>query len=506
MKAFENMNVYYGDIHTHCGISYGHGTLDEALRNARQQLDFCSVTGHAHWPDMPQETPATKPILDYHRTGFERLKQFWPGTLERVRTESRDGEFVVFPGFEIHSLASGDRTIVYKDPAGEILYVRDMSELHRVLKELNGRGSAVMSFPHHIGYLKGARGIDWTSLDPATEPVVEVVSMHGASESSETPRPFLRSMGPSDWESTVQYGLEQGHIFGFTGNTDHHSACPGSYGHGRTAVWAGRLTREAIWGAYQDRRVYALTGDRMTVEFSVNDAPMGSVIRNTGRRRIDFSVAAGGALDYVDIIRNNKLLKRYSGEDEKAASDDGKAIHTKIFLEVGWGDKRHEMKWDIDFGVSDGAIVAVEPRFRGQDVVSPRDKTDGSSDCCPSAWARLDGRHVHFSTTTRGNPTATTTATQGLCLEVRVPAGACIEATINDRRERIPVERLLAGAYARPMGGISSPFYRFNRAPHYREWNWRTVIDDTFDRPGFYYLRIRQKNDQWAWVTPVFVR
>ncbi len=53
MNAYDGLHAYYGDLHNHCGISYGHGSLEDALLNAREQLDFCSVTGHALWPDMP---------------------------------------------------------------------------------------------------------------------------------------------------------------------------------------------------------------------------------------------------------------------------------------------------------------------------------------------------------------------------------------------------------------------------------------------------------------------
>ena len=63
-------------------------------------------------------------------------------------------------------------------------------------------------------------------------------SMHGCAESSETERPYLHSMGPSDGEGTMLHGLALGHVFGVVGNTDHHSAFPGSYGHGRMAVYA----------------------------------------------------------------------------------------------------------------------------------------------------------------------------------------------------------------------------------------------------------------------------
>ena len=47
--------LFWGDLHSHCSISYGHGTVEQALARARQQLDFCSVTGHAFWPDMPTD-------------------------------------------------------------------------------------------------------------------------------------------------------------------------------------------------------------------------------------------------------------------------------------------------------------------------------------------------------------------------------------------------------------------------------------------------------------------
>jgi len=59
------------------GSIYGEGTLEEALYNARLRLDFCSVTGHAHWPDMPEPNARTQPTIDYHRDGFARLREKW---------------------------------------------------------------------------------------------------------------------------------------------------------------------------------------------------------------------------------------------------------------------------------------------------------------------------------------------------------------------------------------------------------------------------------------------
>ena len=62
--------LYWGDLHSHCSISYGHGSAEQALARARQQLDFCSITGHAFWPDVPTDRQRYGEIIDYHLAGF----------------------------------------------------------------------------------------------------------------------------------------------------------------------------------------------------------------------------------------------------------------------------------------------------------------------------------------------------------------------------------------------------------------------------------------------------
>ena len=46
-NGYQNLGVFFGDLHNHCGLSYGRGSLEDALQNARLQLDFASVTMHA---------------------------------------------------------------------------------------------------------------------------------------------------------------------------------------------------------------------------------------------------------------------------------------------------------------------------------------------------------------------------------------------------------------------------------------------------------------------------
>ena len=52
-KVKAENHIYFGDIHNHCNLTYGHGDMRDAFDAAKQQLDFLSVTPHAMWPDMP---------------------------------------------------------------------------------------------------------------------------------------------------------------------------------------------------------------------------------------------------------------------------------------------------------------------------------------------------------------------------------------------------------------------------------------------------------------------
>lgn len=508
--------LLFGDMHNHCGISYAHGSLEDALANAREQLDFVSVTGHAHWPDMPVPEERIQYIIDFHEEGFARLKSLWPQMMETLRARNEEGAFVIFPGFEVHSCASGDRNMLYKDLEGEPLYPEDLDDLHTQLRALREQGRDSIAQPHHVGYRKGARGIDWDSFSPEFAPFVEMLSMHGCSEDSESPRPFLHSMGPSDWDSTIAAGLKKGHVFGFSGGTDHHSGHPGSYGHGRTGLWAEDGTRNAIWDALTARRMYALTGDRIGLKFSVNGAPMGSVIPPSANRQLHLAVEGGAAIDCVDVIRNGELWRRFSQAEAQAAatggdgnedSGSGESMRTKLHLELGWGAKHRSTEWEVEFGIEAGEILAVEPRFRGLEVVAPTERDAGEDESFYRSRVReRRNRSVVFETVSQGNPTNSTCTAQGLCLEVEMPPSAKVFAVLNGIRAEHSLAELMEGARSGSLDHTDAPSWRFHRAPHPQEWCWE--FDFTDDEPmdeGFYYARVRQRNDQWAWSSPIFL-
>jgi len=506
VSGYENLTVYYGDIHNHCGISYGHGTLEDAFANARLQLDFCSVTGHGYWPDMPRNEERLQSIVEYHENGFAKLRKGWEQVKTITEANNKNDEFVTFLSYEWHCMQSGDHTIIYKGSEGDIIPAATLSELKKALAERKSKGVDAIAMPHHIGYPSGYRGINWANFTSDFEPIVEIISMHGCSESDEAPYPPLHTMGPRDHNSTAQYGLALGQRFGFVGNTDHHSAHPGSYGCGRMGVWAESLTRDRIWEAIQSRRTYALTGDKIALQFAINGRPMGSVItEHTVERNIEISVIGGGPIDYIELMKNNEAIHRTSTTDFEIPEPAGDLIRTKLFIEVGWG-KLIEQIWDVCLRLNSGRLIAVEPRFRGEYVVAPKDKDESKYQY--SSWQREDERAVRFKTRTNGNPTVLTNASQGMMFEVEMPLAGKVMADFNGKNVEYTLCELLTGSRAGYIGGFVSAAYRFHRALMPEEYEWHITLKDIATEPkcyDFYYVRVCQKNGQWAWSSPIWI-
>lgn len=490
----------YGDIHNHCDLSYGHGTLPDALARAKLQLDFVSITGHAAWPDMPVDEASIQHIIDFHVKGFAKLRAEWMDHFTTLQAANNDG-FTVFPGYEIHSCADGDYTIVYRDLTPAPLVLEDTpSALKTALSDTKGDGA--LAFPHHIGYRRGARGINWESFDADLSPFVEMNSMHGCAETSENPLPYLHSMGPVDGGSTMHTGLAMGKIFGVVGNTDHHSGYPGSHGHGRMAVYAPDNDRNAIWSALRARHTNALTGDRMHVLASLDGKPQGCLLPPHHDALLDIEVVAGGPIDSIDVIRDGVLARRITPALQPAPI--GPPDETLLRLELGWGERGTFHHWQGTLALHGGEIMAAEPRFRGFEVVSP---LEGTADTAPLPTLSLENNRVDFSVTAEANPNNRTPAMQALTLRVRAEDDATLEVNLSGAELSIQLSQLYQGSLSGNLGIIDTPAFRFVQLPRPDQWQWAGRVSLGDLKPGqTVYLRVRQVDGQMAWTSPFFIQ
>jgi len=500
--AGRDRKIYWGDLHCHSNLSYGEGDPETGIRAAREHLDFATITAHAAWPDMPTGPGRLSWVRDYHLKGFAKARRGWPAFLKMLARYRDDGRFITFASYEWHSMKYGDRTIVYRDLDGELIVPDTLEEMKA---QLEGRHAIVV--PHHIAYPTGYRGINWDYYTTKLSPIVEITSKHGTSETDYAPYPMLHTMGPRVADGAALEGLRRGYHFGFAGSTDNHSGFPGCYGEGRLAVFADSLTVSGLWEAINDRRTYAATGDRIELHFGVNGEAMGRLLPNVRRKEISFRARGEDFIDYVDIVRNGIPIRRVNGVFPGAAPK-RKLMRVKFRVEWGWGDKSKRLTWDGRCRITDGRILNVVPYFRGQLLLAPRQASEkGQEQFTPVHTIRnRTDKGFDFHSYTYGNPNTLTPATSSVVIEAEMPVSARVNVVANGVRVSHTLAELLDGTRGSFLRGWLSEAVQIHRAVPDEALEVSGTFTDEFPGPAYYYARVRQYNNQWAWSSPVRFR
>lgn len=492
--------LYWGDLHNHCSISYGHGTLQQALARAEQQLDFCSVTGHAFWPDMPTDREVYADIIDYHNEGFATLARNWD-ELVRLHTEAnKDGTFIAFPSYEWHSLKYGDHIVYSPHPDLPLKDAPDLPGLRDVARAVDG-----ITIPHHIGYAKGYRGINWDEYKEDLSPFVEMYSLHGCSLSTDAAYPMLHDMGPRDFGSTAEEGWRRGHRFGIVGGTDHHAAYPGSHGDGRMGVFAESLTRQGLMDAFKARRVFAATGDKIDARLHVNDAWIGDTIHAPETRNLALSVQGIDQLDQVRLLKNGRVIKRFFPQAPEEQSD----VY-RLRLTWGWGRKSELAHWTSKLSLSEGSIRVVDTCFSGQAVVAPKKEhddlnADTDEALLPHEVTDHDESSITWKSVTSGNLSMRHATTQSISLEIQAPSNATVAVEVNGHQYQHTLGELIRQARSHFLRGWLTEAIQIGPAVPIHECKVEAQISDEPENDtDIYRLEAAQSNGQWAWLTPVW--
>ena len=495
-----NYRLYWGDLHSHCSISYGHGSMEQALARAKQQLDFCSITGHAFWPDMPTDRNTYARIIDYHEEGFARCAKNWDKLIEAHKIGSEAGKFVALPSYEWHSLQYGDHNLYSPLPDLPLRDAPDLPALREIARAVDG-----IAIPHHIGYAKGYRGINWDAYREAVSPFVEIYSLHGCSLSANAPYPMLHDMGPRDFGSTAEEGWQRGRLFGIVGGTDHHAAYPGSHGDGRMGVFAETLSRRGLMDAFKARRVYAATGDKIDARLFLNDAWIGQSVKAPGARNLRISVRGMDELDQVLLFKNGRVLGRYFPTEEALESN-----RYRLRLTWGWGQKSERVKWRARLVMSEGAIRSVDPCFSGQAVVAPKpDSEQGvehtEGELLPHAITECGDNAVAWRSLTTGNLSMRHSTTQGLSLEIEASRNAEICLSVNGHTIRHKLLEILGKSRSHYLRGWLTEAIQIGPALPLASCRVEESVTDHPETDRDYYrLEVAQKNGHWAWLTPIW--
>jgi len=302
--------IFWGDIHIHTDLSDGVGSLDDNIHFARTiaALDICAITDH-----------------DFLLTDDE-----WKLTQDAAETASVENVFLVFAGYEFSAETSegGDRNVLYRERGPIIRCAKSEGptvpsawELYEKLPE-----SDVLIIPH-----VGGRRANWDYYDHR-ERLAEITSVHGVFD------PFF------------QEAITRGYKVGAVGSGDGHIGHPGRTFPGLTwarkrnglvGVLAPALTRQDIWSALFERRVYATTGARILLNLSISRQPIGSVIERQARVSISGWVQGTAVISDIVLWSDCQQIMVFH-PDQQAVElewqvDLPQSAHA-IYLEVRQGD------------------------------------------------------------------------------------------------------------------------------------------------------------------------
>lgn len=252
-KAFA-YEIFWGNLHSHCQLSDGIGTPEEAFAYARDvaNIDVLALTDHTHM---------------LTQTEWEYL-----GEVAAEYTE--DGVFVAMQAQEFGKLNDFGHLGIYDVPYRNPNATTNLPATYNFILTYDGLGNFCHPNPDYGTWF------DDFNFEPEWEEAMHSIEMRNG----------LRG---DDYEPEANYALGKGWKLGFFANQDNHNGMWGDQPNPNdggaiylTGILADNLTYDEIVAAIRARRFYAQEedppGDRIKLWYWVNGNDMGSMIESTG--------------------------------------------------------------------------------------------------------------------------------------------------------------------------------------------------------------------------------
>ncbi len=465
VQAGNDWKRFWADLHGQSEETVGTNSIDDYFRFARDFgfLDACAHQGN----------------------DFQITDSFWSTIEQTTAKYNKPGSFITFPGWEWsgNTGLGGDRNVLYREEGLGIisrsclaLVTPDQAETDcshttdQLFRKLKPYLPDVMLVPH-----VGGRYADLAYHDRKLEPVVEVHSAWGT------------------FEWMLADAFERGYRIGIVANSDGHKGRPGasypgastfgSYG-GLTGILANELTRDAIWQAYQARRVYATTGARIHLDVTCNGKPMGSVIKKTSKTTAVLKVRVHGTAPIERVEVRNAMTILETRRPYRSAD-----LTNRIKLLWQGSQVRgrgRQTCWDGKLRITGNQITSLQPiNFLN-----------------PEKTCHLQGpRQVQWQSTTTGGRA-------GLILELTKQGAGELAIETPEKRLSLALSKLALRGRTYRTGGVDKQIsiYPLPAANGTKEIEFETTIsgDDLISGDNPLYIHAVQEDGQLAWSSPIY--
>lgn len=489
--------------------------IEEWYGQAKEMLDFWPI---AYYPYYIRKDIKGIPLEDIYP--MDKVQKDWEIINEFVNTKNKTSpEFPLFSGYEWQGAGlDGDHNVFFKE-GGPLVNTMRYTDLYKELLEYS-----VIAIPHHLAYSLFNRGKNWSTHIDEFSPIAEIYSSHGSSESSDTDLHMARHihMGPRTGGTSVFDGLMLGHKVGIIASGDNHLVAA-QYGHGFAGILAENKSKEAIWEALINRRVYGMTSGRVKLFYEVNENVMGSEFETADNILTHhIKVETQDAIDRVVVYKNGKPHFTYNHAEKWVEKNLDKIVTFKFKLEFGWGPDLNIYP-DIQNKIWNGSL-----------------KTKGKIKSIEKCWTSLgqslkqvDNSYCEFKLTTRKTTQSgkwmgpSPITTEGFVFEIEADINSEIIMQIDGKTYVKKVSELLentdlivflddAKKLAKERFGLEE-YYRSD-AFYHNAYKVRVMkakpevaykIDKEFQlefkEDAFYLIKVYQSDGAVAWSSPIWV-
>lgn len=285
-------DLYFGQLHAHSTFSDGQGTADEAYTQARYEggADFFALTDHSNWFDNELDSENITSVL-------ESTSNTWKSLHAEADAHNVDGEFVAIAGFEMTwsgSTGGWGHINTFNTPwfVSRSNSSMDLEAYYNKLAEPANNMS--INQLNHPGKTFGNFG-DFGFYSEEVDNVVQLIEVGNG----EGP---IRGTGYFTSYEMYTRALDKGWHIAPSNNQDNHKGNFIISNEARTVVMASELTRQGIFNAIDELRVYATEDSNLEIIYEVNGMPMGSRLDDPTELNIHVDVYDPDVADGIESI------------------------------------------------------------------------------------------------------------------------------------------------------------------------------------------------------------
>lgn len=295
----------FGQLHAHTDISDGSGSLDEAYKWVKEHdADYYAVTDHSNWFDNEQEA----------NLGDGSKSEKWTKAHETADKYNDPGNFTAIYGYEMTwsgSTGGWGHMNTFNTPGFETRTNKSM-DLKKYYETIQTQPQSISQM-NHPGKTFGDFA-DFGFYSEGADKYVNLIEVGNG----EGP---IRGSGYFPSYEYYTRALDKGWHVAPTNSQDNHKGNWFTSNNARTIVLADDNTRDSIYDALREKRVYASEDTNMTIDYTVNDEVMGSSLGNVDGK-LNFKI---NATDPDDKIKKVSIIANGGVEVESKTFDDNNA-------------------------------------------------------------------------------------------------------------------------------------------------------------------------------------